>query len=66
MTKEEVAEQAAARAKWLKSLLDEGGFTSAHEYRWVVDEYRKAVAKSLGTTEVRLDPMGFWFGGQSN
>ena len=62
MTKEEWK----ARAEWFNGLLEAGGFASADDYYWTRDEYRKAVAKSIGTTEVALDPMGFWFGSQSN
>lgn len=54
------------RADWLKAELAKGNFASADDYYWVKDEYRVALAKSIGTTAIRLDPMGFWFGSQSN
>lgn len=55
-----------ARAEWLKSELDKGGFASAQDYQWIVNEYRKAIAKSLDTTQTKLFPMATWHGMQSN
>jgi hypothetical protein len=54
------------RAEWLKGELAKGGFASADDYYWTKDQYRVALAKSIGTTAAKMDPMGFWFGCQSN
>jgi len=55
--------------KWadeLKAELDAANFESAHHYQYVKDLYWRILARSKGTTSRKLNPMNFWFGGQSN
>ena len=54
------------RADHWKAELDRGGFASADDYQQVKDLYWSALAKSKGMIHRQLNPMNFWFGGQSN
>lgn len=49
-----------------KAELDKGGFAGFDDYQACKDAYWHALAKSKGTTSRELNPMNFWFGGQSN
>lgn len=57
--------QIEARVAELKTNLAKGGYPSADAYYGDKDCLRDLQAALIGTTAMRLDPMGFWFGSQS-
>jgi hypothetical protein len=46
--------------------LKAGGYPSADAYYWDKDEYWRLKAGLVGKSEREVNPMGFWFGRQSN
>lgn len=40
-------------------------FASADDYYWHKDTLRSLYAKRANTTAAKIDPVGFWYGGQS-
>lgn len=60
-------EEWAAIADGIKAEMeDRAAHRSADEYHDLKDRYWQAAARSKGTTEMRINPMGYWFGRQSN
>lgn len=55
----------AAYIAQIEARLAAGGYPSAHAYHWDKDELRRMYAKRRGTTANKLDPVGYWYGGQS-
>jgi hypothetical protein len=48
------------------SRIKQGGYASADDYHADKDDARRLLAKLHSTSECKIDPMGFWFGRQSN
>ena len=55
-----------AAIEMLNGRLAQGGYPSADAYYADKDDLRRLRAKKLGKREHEIDPMGFWFGRQSN
>lgn len=56
----------ARRIYRLEKELNETFYSSAHGYYAAKDELREAKAERVGKSACEFDPMGFWFGMQSN
>ena len=56
-----------ARAKELKAEMEDRTIRRGpDDYYAVKDAYWEAVAKAKRTSQIAVNPMGFWFGGPSN
>jgi len=60
-------EEWAAIAADIKSEMDDRSKSRGpDEYHDLKDRYWQAVARSKNTTEMKINPMNYWFGRQSN
>jgi hypothetical protein len=66
MTNNELLKAWLAEMETFEARQDDGGLPSAHDYYAEKDRLRRHAAKLVGKTECEYDPMGFWFGQQSN